>query len=179
MNLRLINKKIMSMGVIVVILFIAIYAITRITYSTEQLFKYHDINFDQIIFEEESNYGDLAFFTVSFNETQKGLGLALIDNDWKNEIIVSNSRSLSDKVTWDVLTTKCGRDCESVSILYGAVYSGTEKLKIEIDDEEYWPNLIKTKSDMIWYLPFEQINDIQLIEGYSSNGDIVYSYPDN
>jgi hypothetical protein len=166
-------------GLNIVILWsiLVIIGVFVLLFNSQSLTETKNANYGRIIHQTDIQKGKLVFYEKDYPTNGKGIGLALFENNMEKNSIVSNSVSLSNKVTWGVLGTKCGIDCEPIDIIYGTTEYNTAKLKVVMNNITYEPELINTDFKNIWYIIVDNIQAIQSIEAFSSDGKMLYKYP--
>jgi hypothetical protein len=173
----MLKKKVIIISLCLSIIIVGIIIFTSL--STSLLMNMEDINYDKILYQADINKGKLVFYSWNYSMGKSGIGLALFEDNIRNSLVISNSRTLSDTVTWEVLGTQCGIDCEPIDIIYGNVDPNIVKLKVKINNTVVEPELIQTELWKVWFVAFENIKDIQSIEAISSEGTTVFTYPIN
>ncbi|MFN4215542.1 hypothetical protein [Exiguobacterium sp.] len=125
----------------------------------------------------------LRFFTqryvdeLSDDTSTQGVGLEITIDDRIESIA---SISLSEE---DLMWSTAGQTCENRSggvpydILYGVNQGMTTRVVVELNGEQYEPELLKTKAgNDVWFVIVDQIESIESITGYDAAGNVTYEF---
>ena len=126
----------------------------------------------------------LRFFMNSFavdewseDISMQGMGLEITIDDRVESI---TSRSLSEEeLTWSIDSRTCGdrSECSPYDILYGMNHCMTTLVVVELNGERFEPELLKTKAgNDVWFVLVDQIESIESITGYDSEGEVSYRF---
>lgn len=126
----------------------------------------------------------LRFFTNSYTVEEwseepvaQGIGLELTVD---NQVQSVTSESLSEAgLTWSTFGQSCGDPsaCSPYDILYGMNHGETTRVVVELNGERFEPELLKTKAgNDVWFVLVDQIESIESITGYDSEGEVSYRF---